>query len=340
VERIVGRARADFDAGRLARCGRSVALLETLDGRAGDRTELVDQVRCARQAADALRAGDYEQSLVWVKRLRRLAPKVAWVKDASVNLVAIDGALLALKSGPLGDDSVAGLAAGVVRAADEPAGRGVDGVRPAVTVTAGVRAVGGELPRRLLVLVDGGGSYLLLTGSRVSVGRAVSDNPADVAIFSDLKERHADIARIEDDYFLFSPQPVHVAGQRTTHQLLRDKDRVVLSRRAKFTFRLPNRMSCSARIDLSDSTRMAHDVRRVVLFERIAMLGRSDSDHIACAPAGGGLLLFERGGSLWIRPRGGPSGSAQRIEPDQGVEMEGVRLVVTPWVAGTGIVNR
>ena len=132
-----------------------------------------------------------------------------------------------------------------------------------------------------LCLVDGGGSYLLLRGDRASLGRVAADKPADVPIFSDVAERHASIARVEEDYFLFSDKDVEVAGRKTQHQLLRDGDRIVLGRKAKFTFRLPSRKSPTAVLDLSDTTKMPGDVRRVILFHQHATMGAAPNARIS-----------------------------------------------------------
>ena len=93
---------------------------------------------------------------------------------------------------------------------------------------------------------------------------------------------------------LLSSQDVEVGGKRTRHQLLRDGDRVVLARRAKFTLRIPNRKTSSARLDLSDSTRMPNDVRRVIMFKQTAMIGRGANCHVTCNGAARDLVLWNQ----------------------------------------------
>ena len=190
-----------------------------------------------------------------------------------------------------------------------------------------------SLPDALLLLIDGGGSFLLHRGNRISLGRAATQRPADVPIFSDLSERHAEIARVEDDYFLFASKEVEVGGRKTRHQLLRDGDRVVLGRRAKFTFRLPSRRSGSAVLEMSDSTRLPNDVRRVVLLRQTATIGFGRSVHVSCSGVDRELLLFERAGRLWIRAqnRAEAGADARPISIGQPVESAGVSLVIEPW---------
>ncbi|RME37734.1 MAG: hypothetical protein D6788_08835, partial [Planctomycetota bacterium] len=144
------------------------------------------------------------------------------------------------------------------------------------------------------------------------------------------------IQRVEEDYFIFSGKGMEVGGRRTPHHLLRDGDRVVLGKGAKFTFRMPSRKSTSAVLDLSDTTKMPHDVRRVVLFHRYAILGAGPTAHVRCPHAGTPLVLFERDGALWVRRRndGHVDTDPVRIEVGQPVEIAGASFVVTPWPGG------
>lgn len=195
----------------------------------------------------------------------------------------------------------------------------------------------GTLPDRLLLLVDGGGSYLLLRSEHASLGRVVSDNPADVPVFSDVAERHANINRIDDDYFLFSAKEVEVGGRKTRHHLLRDGDRIVFGRKAKFTFRLPSRKSSTAVLDLSDTTKIPNDVRRVILFRHHATVGNGPNAHIRCQHAGTPLVLFERNGVLWLRQKsdGHVDTEAVRLPLGEPIEFAGISLVLEPWQVRT-----
>lgn len=318
-------ARLAFDAGRLAAARTALARLKSLGKHHGEIAELAELLEQARRASDALAAGQFDAVQPYVRRLQGLSPKTGWIKEAAQQLERLDAALLSLRGGPLGDGSAGGA---LVKPADLPLG-----LRETVAIGRQVATSGDAslLPRQLLLLVDGGGSYLLHRSERAGVGRVTTDHPADVPIFSDLGAEHADIARVEEDYFLMSPHEVEVGGRRTRHQLLRDGDRVVLARRAKFTFRLPNRKSPSACLDISDSTRMPNDVRRVVLYKDTAMIGRGPACHVTCHAAKQDLVLYERGGDLWVRPLGRGGGEAQRIEIGRSVELEGVSFVVQPW---------
>lgn len=315
-------ARAAFLAGNLRRAEAELAALGQLGRHDDARGEMADWLRCAAEAGAAFRAGRYAEASERIRRVAGMAPGVAWLQQTVAELERVETALRGLRSGPLGDAPAA-----VSPLEKSPIAETV--LLPPPSVAAKAETL---LPPALLLLVDGGGSYLLHRGERVTIGRAAAADPADIALVSDLSARHAELFRVEDDYFLLSPNEVEVAGRSARQQLLRDGDRIVLARRAKLTLHLPNRRSPSARIDLSDSTRMAHDVRRVVLFKQTAMIGRGSDCHVTCHSARTNLVLFERGGRLWIRPQRG--GGELEVPLGAPVEIEGASFVIQPYPAG------
>lgn len=191
----------------------------------------------------------------------------------------------------------------------------------------------GDLPAKLLLLVDGGGSYLIIRGGRASIGRAAATEPADIPVFSDVASRHANIERVDDDYFLFSAKDVEIAGKKVKNHLLRSGDRIVLGKKAKLTFRMPSRKSPTAVLDLSDTTKMPNDVRRIVLFNKQALVGDGPHAHIRCRHAGPPMVLFERDGGLWIRQKsdGHNDTKAVPLPIGESVEIGGTSLVLQHW---------
>ena len=262
--------------------------------------------------------------------LERLFPKAGWI-GKTIRQLGQAGELNAeIGAGPLAD--LIGSPPAVLR--PEP-------VVSSLNDTVALPGRGHEsdsLPNRLLLLVDGGGSFLLLRGDQVSVGRAASSQPADISIFSDLAERHANLARVDEDYFLFSTKDVDVAGRKTKHQLLRDGLRIAMGRKAKLTFRLPSRKSLTAVLDLSDTTKMPNDVRRIVLFHRHATIGQGGHAHMPCRNVSAQLVLFERSGSLWIRSIGNGMADSEAVRMTLGepIEVAGVGMVLEPWPKNPG----
>lgn len=323
---VFDNAGAAILQGRLGRAADELACLGSLGDSLPAKRELTDVLATARQAARALEAGQYNEARRHAMSLARLASKATWVQKVIEQLGQAIEVQTSLCAGPLGE-RVTGSADG-----DKPAGAPAS-ISDTVALPGRTPRAPSALPDRLLLLVDGGGSYLLLRRDQMSMGRVACADPADVPVFSDLAERHANLARVDDDYFLFSARDVEVAGKKTKHQLLRDGDRILLGRKAKFTFRLPSRRSATATLDLSDTTKMPQDVRRVVLFHQHATIGQSPGAHIYCRHATPALVLFERAGTLWIRPRsdGHVDREAKQVRLGEPIEIGGVSLVLEPW---------
>jgi len=323
-KRVLDNVREAITEGRLARASDELSCLGRLGAALPPRRELADILAMVRQAAECLRTHSYAEARRHVMSLARLLPKAGWVEAAAEQLRQLDEIRTAVCAGPLGDrvDSAA--------VADHPFTPPPLG--DTVAIPDRVHCDAG-LPERLLLLVDGGGSYLLLRGDRASIGRVMSGDPADVPVLSDLAERHASINRIDDDYFLISSKEVEVGGCKTQHHLLRDGDRIVLGQRAKFTFRIPTRKSSTAVLDLSDTTKLPNDVRRVVLLRHHATMADTPGAHIRCRHAGLPLVLFERGGAMWLRQKsdGHVDAEAVRLPLGSPVEFAGVSLVLEPW---------
>lgn len=330
--RVFDKARTAIVDGRLGRAADELACLGGLGDKLPAKRELTDLLGLARQAAKALEVHQYGEARRHTLSLARLLPKAKWVSQTGERLRHLDELRTELGAGPLGeaiDATLSGKARGarVATSANRPASQDDTVALPHRA------AAGASLPDRLLLLVDGGGSFLLLRDSQTSIGRAASDDPADIPILSDIAERHADVSRVDDDYFVFSVKEVEIGGQKTKHRLLRDGDRVVLGRKAKLTFRVPSRRSATAVLDLSDTTKMPNDVRRVILFDRHATLGRGPKAHVYCRHAGCPLIIFERNGSLWVRPQsdGRVDTSAQELRLGEPIEMAGASFVLERW---------
>jgi len=333
---VVATARDVLEAGRINRAVEELATLGELGRSVGERRDLEDVLEVAKRASAAIDAKDFDVARQHVLRLQSLCPKMAWVKEAAGLLEKLDGALTALLSGPL-SERAASTHQAATTLTSTPAHRcqPVDLNETVVLADRATRSSG--LPDRLLMLVDGGGSYLLLRKDRISLGRAMTTNMPDVPIRSDLAERHAEIARNDNDYFLFAPREVDVDGRPTRHHLLRHGNRVSLSRNARFTFRVPHRQSSSSVLELSGSTKMPNDVRRIVLFRDTAMIGFGKNVHVLCNSAVHDLILFERGGRLWIRPQrnGRIDTEAKPVELGKQVELLNVSFIIEPWTVPT-----
>lgn len=343
---VLSAARRSITEGRLSRAADELGCLGTLGADTPERREMESLLNLAVRAARCVSAGDPGEARAHVMSLQRLMGSADWVADALEQLRKWDELQTTLRAGPLGSMMSAAKPEQreVVRLAASPVpsrlAAGSDesiGARPRRvddTVALPPKDVlAASAPSALLLLVDGGGSFLLLRPNRVGIGRAAADNPAEIPLSGDVAERHAFIERVDEDYFLFSSKVVEVGGRNVQNHLLRDQDRVVLGRKAKFVFRVPSRKSPSAVLDLSDTTKMPNDVRRVVLFRQLALLGEGPHAHVRCRNAGPPLVLFERKGGLWVRQQndGRVDGSAIAVAIGQPVEIAGASFVVQPW---------
>ncbi len=323
---VLTRVREAFESGRPRGAADELAILADLGRDTPSRREIEEALRWIRESAQALRAWQVDAARQGVLRLLNLHPKVAWLRRAADDLKVLDERLMALQSGPLGerwDDAKIPSPAGQAK---------TPGGLDETVLLAKAPTDMGLLPDRLLLIIDGGGSFLLHRGDRISIGRAASRHPADVAVFSDLAEHHADLVRTQEDYFLFCPREMQVNGVVTRQALLQDGDRLVMGRKARFTFRMPSRRSASAVLELSNGTRMADDVRRVILFRGHALIGVGPTVHAVCMAALRPLILYERSGQLWVRPEAsaGDPTAAICVPMGQSVEVAGVRLIVKP----------
>jgi len=350
-QRVLENARAALRQGKVSRAADELACLNELGRALPARHELADLVATAQQAGACVQAGQYAEARRHAMSLARQLPEAEWVAAVADQLRQLEELHTALSAGPLGDrvseeaarkaglgrrvqpvamkDRGQNLPFDLERAMASPAKIDLNDTVPIPARVAG-EGVSGE---PLLLLVDGGGSFLVLRGGVASVGRAASEHPADVPIFSDAAERHANIQRLDDDYFLFCVREVEVAGRPVRHTLLRDGDKVVLGRKAKFTFRLPSRKSATAVLEMSDTTKMPNDVRRVILLHHHAGIGNGPSAHIPCRHAGTPLVLYERNGALWVRPRsdGHVDTEPKELRIGEQVEVCGATLVLERW---------
>jgi tetratricopeptide (TPR) repeat protein len=331
--------RSATEAGRLDTAADLLGQLGDVGRNLPERSEWERTLAEVRSAIDAAGRADWEAAKRAVLRLKTRLPEAQWLSQAAEQLSQIDELVTAVLAGPLGvplqpsegrgrtQDTVVLPRANAERAVRPPR----DHVVPERThyIENAVAATG-----KWQLLVDGAGSFLVLCQDRVTIGRAGGgDAEADIALMADISGIHAEIARIEDDYFLFARKPLLVNGRTVSQRLLEDGDRIELSRHARLTFRLPSRRSASAVLELGGSQRLAGDVRRVVLFDRYATMGPGAGNHIVVPGAYGSAAVFERAGRLCVRPMGdhGPeqsSGQAVALVDGEPVEAAGIRMAI------------
>lgn len=196
---------------------------------------------------------------------------------------------------------------------------------------------GGAAPLRsepLLLLIDGTGSSLLVFHDVVRIGRLGGDAALDLPIPGDLQSHHADVVRDGDDYFLVAHGPTQVNRRTVQRTLLLPGDRIVLGSGVKLTFQKPSGKSGTATLQLSERSRLPHDVGQVVLFRESCVIGPQLHAHVRTREGQSRLVLFEHDGELRVRPTtadGRPGGPSEALPRRTTREIGDVRLTLIDY---------
>lgn len=319
---VFADARKCLSAGRLDRVAESVRQLADLGRKRPERSDLEQVLSLANQALDAFRRAAYRDAEILLSRMAQIVPDAAWIAANREFLRSMAEQHSAISSGPLGF-LPSGRSGAIPALFDQTmTQRGVSAPPPVIASA--------NLNQRLMLRIDGIGSYLLYRGDRVTIGRAGPGATADLPIVSDLPENAAQILRSGDDYFLLASDAT-VDGQPTRQALLSHNDRIGIGRRVRMTFLRPSRKSASAVLELGSGLRAVADVRSAILFNGPVILGGADG-HVAIP--GITIVLSDRGGQLVIRqlaPGGGGIGPSLPLALGSPVELGGVRLSVQVW---------
>ncbi len=191
------------------------------------------------------------------------------------------------------------------------------------------------------IWIDGVGCFWLSQKDRVTIGGpgAPSAKPdderetADLAILSDLKQRHATIVRNGEGYLLEAHGTARVAGRDVLERAaLNDGAMIELGRSVRLRFRQPSALSLSARLDFVSDHRPTQSVDGVVLLADTCLLGSGDENHVVCHDWLGQILLVRQGAELWCRSRqaltinGHRLGSGRRLQSGDVVSGEDSRF--------------
>lgn len=317
-----------------------VERLAAIDATLADSQRLID---LAGRAVAQLSAGDHAALRTTLLRLKA-GGEASWIEaalDALGRLAAAQDELLASPLGWRAGDP------GVVRRTASVPGEPAWSATPTVTELVAAKRAGVEadsdpqalrVTEPLLLLVDGGGSSLLLAREQVRLGRAgASRAAADVPLPGECDAHHADIIRRDEDYFLVAYGVCRVNGRAATHVLLRDGDRVELAEGPRLTFQRPSGKSRSAVLRLSHRSRLADDVSDVVLLADTCVIGAGPHAHVRLREPLGPVVLFEARGVLHARQMGGEGhllAAPLTVRNGQTVELGGLRFTLKPYAPG------
>jgi hypothetical protein len=287
----------------------------------------------ARVAVGELGREQFGELRRTVLRLQGLR-SAKWLEQLAPALQEIARQVDALWASPLG----AMAQASVDRTMEIPEGALLpDEPRPRDTSPRAVQPASPRGTGGLLLLIDGGGSSLWLTGDRVRIGRAGSSSArVEIPLPADVEAHHADIVRAGDDYFIVAQGGrVSVNHQSVARALLRDGDHVRLGGHAKFTFQKPSQRSGSAVLQLHHRCRLPHDVSAVVLFRDTALVGPQAGCHVRTREGTNQAVVFTQGDRWCVRaaPLGnrGVLGDVKQFRMNETLTVGDLRLTAAAY---------
>jgi tetratricopeptide (TPR) repeat protein len=289
--------------------------------------ELREAVGLVAKASAAMEQSDARTASRQLRKVKTLLPDAGWVDEAIGLADSIVASRDALAGGPLGliSDGYASATRGV------PSLRNHDSIesRP-TTPIAYNEGVGhdlvcgsqGLLPKQFLIQVDGCGSSLVTGSATVSIGPVSSSDRPDVGLVTDPGAPTVTFQRVEDDYFLRSPREVRVNGKPTRDSLLNDGDKIELSPRCRFKFRMPHAASTSAVIELTGARMVRGDVKRIILMDRQIVMGAGPACQVRADSADEPIILCARDGKLVCQSRQLVKVGDEPCDPSLGVPVD------------------
>src|SRR5262245_56658451 len=218
--------------GQLAAARDLLSSVSTACGESLETRRSTEALLLAHEAAGRAERGRHADAAASLRRLLTLLPGAPWVKAAVEAVTRVEEGLEALRAGPLA--ALAGTDGG---RAPSPNGS-THAAPPSPEIGRPAAPAGQAAGKRFVLWVDGVGSFLLLAGDRVSIGRAGSSARPDIALAADIGGLQAEVVRTDEDYFLVPQGPVEVNGKPVDRKLLADGDRIRFAPRCEATFRL------------------------------------------------------------------------------------------------------
>ena len=252
--RTIERIRSDLEQGRIDRAQAFVRRVAPIGKDGTELTELVEALARCRQAAQYVAVGKPGEALPLLRKVKLVCPSSAWLDSAISDIKRAAEAYEELDAGPLGLTSSA--AASIMESGDLEADAAVASAnRRGPELLMRERAMpnqdGDSLPSKFVMQIDGVGSFLVFREPRVTIGPISSSARPMLGLMTDPNTPVVMIERVDGDYFVRSQSPIDVNGKSVGEAMLRDGDRITLSRRCVLTFHLPNPASTTALLTVS-----------------------------------------------------------------------------------------
>jgi hypothetical protein len=327
---------AEAFAARLRRCGQMDAEGEAL-------CRVLEQCRAAWQW---VQRGAPRQAGQLLGRVTAARPQAKWVTQAIEQLALAQRQIEMLRASPLGMlgggsggeeesriDSEVLLGSDGIASGEAGRSGGQTGGRPGMVGGMG-KSEQNALAERFLLQVDGAGSYLVVSGSELTIGPVSSPRRPTVGLVAEPGTPLATIRRQEDDYFLHGEAGVRVGDEPASGRLLRSGDRITLSPRCRVSFAVPHPASTTAVLDLTGARFPRSDVRRIILLDQDLIIGPG-AGHVCCPDALRTMALRWRKGRLTapagveVRADGQIQDAGRGLPTGVPIELGGLRMVIT-----------
>ena len=328
---LTKRIESAIAAGRLDTAACVVKRLSRMAEDSLEAEQLARTIEQCRLAWEMIERGQPRRAEEIVRRLAVVLPEADWIESALKNLRAAGDAMDQLRAGPFAMlEQTRG--ADVVNVQHE-----VPRAVPAAGAVRGkpVLAMNESLAKKLILQVDGVGSFLVVRGPRVSLGPISASQSVDLPLMADAAAPVVFVERTEEDYFLRSGMAITVNDKATKGKLLRSGDKIAISPRCRMSFRVPSGASTSAVLDLHSARMPRADVRNVVLMDREIIMGAGSSSHVRADEMTSPAVLVARDGNLYCQSKAGVTIDGQvadgntAIPLGKQVQVGGVSFVVT-----------
>ena len=239
-----------------------------------DVARLADVVQAWSTASALADAREFDSASAALGRLAELCPRAKWIAKAKRRLDDAAKLSAEIDASPLG-------------ARQRDAARSASGA-PAATGPAAAFAP------RFCLWVDGAGSYLVLTRPSIAVGRG---DRADLALDAPISRTHAELQRIESDWFLVAHKPTTVNGRAVERVMLSPGDAVNFGGKLACEFRVRSKLSATAALAFDKPCLPSRDMRQVILMADNIIFSNDAAGHVQSDLAEGRVVLFwgERG---------------------------------------------
>ena len=182
--------------------------------------------------------------------------------------------------------------------------------------------------------VDGSGGYLLLTGSRWTVGGVSDQGEAEIRVRADWPRLAGRIEREAGDYFW--SDIYHKGSIPQDRTLVTHGQHLPIKGSARVRLIQPSPLTATAILDLAPPHRFDEHIDRVILVDQTLLIGTSSECHIQCEPPKENSkqdgdanalqrLIMTRRDERWLV---GTAGDLQELVVGQSFQMQSVTMTL------------